>query len=118
MNKLGVFLKKLRADHNEVLFNMAQRLNVSSAFLSAVENGRKSPPISWVNIIASEYQLKNEQKEELQDVITDSIKQVRIDIGEVSCKKKNCALAFARNFDDFSETDISKLMAFLEKGRD
>ena len=45
MNRLGRFLKKLRIENGEVLFDMAQRLGVSPAFLSAVENDRKVAPL-------------------------------------------------------------------------
>jgi len=117
MNKLGIFLKKLRVEHDEVLFDMAQRLGVSSAFLSAVENGRKSPPLPWSDVIADKYKLESAQKQELTKAISDSINQIRMSLGNVSPEKKDCALAFARNFDSFSDTDISDLMALLEKRR-
>ena len=117
MNRLGLFLRKLRLEHNEVLFDMAQRLGVSSAFLSAVENDRKSAPLAWVDIIAGEYQLTSDQKAELEEGIGESIHQIRVDVTKVSSQKKECALAFARNFDDFSEQDISDLMSLLEKRR-
>ena len=38
---LGVFLRKLRLANDEILKDMAKNLGVSSAFLSAVENGKK-----------------------------------------------------------------------------
>ena len=117
MNELGKFLKKLRLDHNEVLFDMAKRLNVSSAFLSAVENGRKTPPLMWVDVLSASYQLTGLQRRELEEIINRSIKQIRMDLSEASSTKRNCALAFARNFDDFSDEDIRELMALLEKRR-
>lgn len=44
VNNFGKFCRKLRIDRNERLYDMAKRLNVSSAFLSKVENGQKKPP--------------------------------------------------------------------------
>lgn len=41
---IGKFLRKLRIDNEEILKDMADALGVSSAFLSAVENGRKKMP--------------------------------------------------------------------------
>ena len=38
---LGKFLRKIRVDNDERLYDMAKRVEVSSAFLSGVENGRK-----------------------------------------------------------------------------
>ena len=39
---------------------MAEILNVSSAFLSAVENGKKSMPDSWYPILKQNYALTDE----------------------------------------------------------
>ena len=41
LTSIGRFLRKLRIDHGEILKDMADALGVSSAFLSAVENGKK-----------------------------------------------------------------------------
>lgn len=115
MNRLGIFLRKLRIEHNEVLLDMAQRLQVSAAFLSAVENDRRSAPPSWVDIITAEYHLGLAQQQELAEAVAESVKQIRVDVGTVSTSKRNCALAFARSFDDLSDDDIQALMAFLER---
>lgn len=115
MNELGVFLKKLRIENGEVLLDMAKRLGVSAAFLSAVENNRRSAPLSWVDTISTEYQLSPVQREELLEGINSTIKQVRMDVGKSSKQQRNCALAFARKFDDLSDTDIQELMEILEK---
>jgi transcriptional regulator with XRE-family HTH domain len=46
LTQLGIFLRKLRLDRGEILKDMAIKLNVSSSFLSAVENGKKRIPQS------------------------------------------------------------------------
>lgn len=117
MNQLGIFLRKLRIDHSEVLFDMAQKLNVSSAFLSSVENNRRSAPLAWIDILTSEYNLDESQQTELTEAVSESIKQIRMDVADVSPNKKEFALAFARTFDDLSEEDVNKLMSCLGKGR-
>lgn len=115
MNRLGIFLRKLRIEHNEVLLDMAQRLHVSAAFLSAVENDRRSAPPSWVDIIAVEYHLELAQQQALAEAVAESVKQIRVDVGTASPSKRNCALAFARSFDDLSDDDVQGLMTFLER---
>ena len=45
---IGRFLRKLRIDNGEILKDMAEALGVSSAFLSAVENGKKKMPEGWI----------------------------------------------------------------------
>ena len=41
LTSLGTFLRKIRINKGEILRDMATNLGVSSAFLSAVENGKK-----------------------------------------------------------------------------
>lgn len=117
MNSIGKFLKKLRIEHGELLFDMAQRLHVSSAFLSAVENDKRSAPPSWIDTLTAEYDLTPIQQNELTEAVNESIKQIRLDVGHVKANKRNCALAFARNFDSFSDEDIQEILAVLDKRR-
>lgn len=42
ITELGIFCRKLRIEYGERLSDMAQKLGVSSAFLSKVENGKKT----------------------------------------------------------------------------
>jgi len=44
ITEYGKFLRKLRIDQGQILKTMAEKLGVSSAFLSAVENGKKKIP--------------------------------------------------------------------------
>lgn len=118
MNTLAILLKKIRIEHGERLFDMAQKLNVSSAFLSAVENGKKSAPTTWVGILSREYSLSVEEEYAVETAINDSVKQVRLDIGNASAAKRNCALMFARNFDDIEEEKIKEIIKLLNKGGD
>ena len=117
MNRLGRFLKKLRIENGEVLFDMAQRLGVSPAFLSAVENDRKVAPLGWCDALAAAYALTNDQRQELEKILNESVKQVRMDVADASAEKRNCAIAFARSFEGLSENDVRELMALLEKRR-
>lgn len=55
--QLGKALKALRLEHNHRLLDMADKLNVSVAFLSAIETGRKSPPEDFAKRVASAYSL-------------------------------------------------------------
>ena len=47
LTSIGKFLRKLRVDHDEILKDMAEKLEVTVSFLSAVENGKKHMPAAW-----------------------------------------------------------------------
>lgn len=117
MKKLGKLLKTIRIERGELLFDMAQRLHVSSAFLSAVENDKRSAPASWIDILTAEYNLSPIQQHELTEAVNESIKQVRLDVSSVSPNKRNCALAFARNFDDFTDDEIREILSVMGRRR-
>jgi transcriptional regulator with XRE-family HTH domain len=53
-------------DRQELLFSMAKKLEVSSSFLSGVENGKIPIPTDWPEKITSLYQLNRFESEELR----------------------------------------------------
>ena len=62
LTRVGIFLRKLRLDSGEIMKDMATKLDVSSSFLSAVENGKKKMPESWYDTIVNLYNLDKENK--------------------------------------------------------
>ena len=64
-NDIGKFLMKLRIDFDETMGRMAKKIGVSHAFLSLAESGKRNMSIKTVRNIIDAYDLKNEQKDEL-----------------------------------------------------
>ena len=62
----GRFLRKLRIDNDELLGNMADKLGISSAYLSAVENGKKNVTGGLVESVVREYGLGSHQAQKLR----------------------------------------------------
>jgi transcriptional regulator with XRE-family HTH domain len=118
MTDFGKFLRKLRIDHDEVLYDMSRNLKVSSAFLSSVENGIKSVPKDLVIKIVDFYRLEPKQTEELQKLADMTTKQVRLNLGNVNEDKRNLALAFARRFDSMEQIEIQKLLRALSSNKE
>ena len=85
---LGKFLRKIRIDRDERLYDMAKRLGISSAFLSGVENGHKKASATLINNI--------------------------IDICEFSPQKQEAALMFARKFDELTDKQIDQIKNILK----
>lgn len=112
---LGKFLRKLRIDQDERLYDMARRLDVSSAFLSGVENGHKKASNDLVDKIVSTYNLTLQQQEELQYARSESAKQ--IDLSQFSPEKREATLMFARKFDDLTQAQVEQIKDIL-KGDD
>lgn len=109
-NKLGIFCRKLRLERGELLYDMAQKLNVSSAFLSKVENGKKKPPMQWKQIIISEYDLAGNALEEFEECFFEAINADSIDISGYEESDKELMLSFARKFDALDKALIRRML--------
>lgn len=114
MTEIGKFLKKLRIDHGEVLLTMAQKLEVTPSFLSAVELGKKKMPYEWNVKIRSVYPLTPAQEEALDEAISASEKAVLLDFEKASPGAKKLAVSFARSFNDLSDEQLEAIKKLMQ----
>ena len=115
ITEIGKLLRKLRIDRGEVLKDMADKLNVSSAYLSAVEVGKRNLPDHWIKEIIRLYELNGEDGAKLISIAEASMKTVKVNIeGTVSSKRK-AALLFARSFEDMDVATAEKIIRMFQK---
>lgn len=114
ITSVGKFLRKLRIDRGEILRDMADKLGVSSAFLSAVENGKKKMPDAWIPKLEGIYSLSSVQVSELKDAIVESSGIVEMKIASVSDETRQLAISFARQFKDLDDETAKKLRSILD----
>ena len=115
----GKFCRLLRIKHDEVLRDMAQKLGVSSSYLSAVENGKRSIPLSWRDELVRLYTLSSTESDELDDAIYKSRQEIKmsINLNRFSDSDRDALMAFARRYDSLDEdakTSLKEL--FKERG--
>jgi len=110
MNNFGKFCRKLRIDKDELLYDMAVRLGVSSAFLSKVENGKKKPPKEWREKLIYGYNLNQKQIKELDRCIYEAQNYENIDISSWKEEDKIMMLSFARKFNSFNKNALKKFL--------
>ncbi|WP_154983171.1 helix-turn-helix transcriptional regulator [Paenibacillus xylanexedens] len=115
LTQFGVFCRKLRIDNGELLKNMADKLEVTSSYLSAVETGKRNVPHDWIEKISNIYQLNAESAQVLKFAIENSQQSVKIDLKNTSNQEKNLVMAFAREFKELNEDDKSKILSILRK---
>lgn len=118
LTSIGKFLRKLRIDNGEILRDMANALEVSSAFLSAVENGKKKMPESWTEKLKNIYSFSPEQSEELQKAIIDTNDMVEINLHNASDNNRTLAISFAREFNSLDEETSNKILEMLKRHRE
>ena len=112
LSEFGKFCRKLRIEKNELLINMAQKLNVKPSFLSAVEVGKKSIPEKWKDEIVEKYDLSQEQEEELVEAIENSVRQIKFDLTQNE-ENRDLLLAFARKLDILDTNEKESIVDIL-----
>ncbi|NNU96158.1 helix-turn-helix domain-containing protein [Anoxybacillus sp. EFIL] len=115
LTEFGRFCRKLRIDNGELLKHMADKLGVTSSYLSAVENGKRNVPQDWVEKIANLYSLGTEEYSELKKAAQNSQKVVKLDFEGFDLEDKDTLLALARQFKDLTEDDKMLIKNILQK---
>lgn len=117
LTEVGKFLRKVRIDHDEILRNMATKLDVSASFLSAVENGKKRIPTEWISEIPRIYNFDEKMKEDFEKSIIYTEESFNIDLSNISKEKKELAISFARSLNDFNAEQIAAINKILENNK-
>ncbi|MCI9509536.1 MAG: helix-turn-helix transcriptional regulator [Angelakisella sp.] len=114
ITRFGKELRKLRIDHGEILKDMANRLGVSPAFLSAVEVGKKNIPEEWPKKIAAIYKLNPDEEESLLSCAKESVRSIKIDLSSVGDLQHRTALVFARDFNGMSDETAERILQLIQ----
>jgi transcriptional regulator with XRE-family HTH domain len=112
---IGTWLRDYREKERITLRDMARRIGVSAAYLSAVETGRKKPAARLAEMIREEYQLGPNQYKELSDASIRSEVSVKIDFtSSHKSSDREIAALFARNFDSLTPDKMQQIRDILE----
>ncbi|MDO4285215.1 MAG: helix-turn-helix transcriptional regulator [Eubacteriales bacterium] len=114
LTEFGKFCRKMRIDRGELLYDMANKLGVSSAFLSRVETGRAKPPIEWGRDIPRLYELSEEESEKLEEIIETDRLKLPIKTSGYTVGDQELILSFARKLSSMSEAEKEALREQLK----
>lgn len=115
LTKFGKELRKIRIENDQILKDMADKLNVTAAYLSAVENGNRKVPDSWINIITEEYNLSDENANNLQKLAYEDRNDINVCFDNTNNQEANLALSFARKFKNLNDDQIEEIQKILDK---
>ncbi len=113
ISKFGKCIRSIREQENDSLRQMAIKLGISAAFLSAMEVGRKPIPVEYVEKIKSIYELTKEQEVELENSIHETNERVPIELAAMNEAQKDISLMFARKIKTADEELLRKLKEAL-----
>lgn len=115
LTNLGKFLRKLRIDNGELLKDMAEKLNISVSMLSGIETGgRVFNKEKHFDTVVEKYCLDENAIKEFNSAIEQSVKNIHIELNDVTSAQKDLAIALARVIEDLSNDKIGKIMSIIE----
>lgn len=118
ITEFGKVLRKLRIDRGEILKNMADKLEMTSSYLSAIECGKRNIPSDFIEKLASLYELDESQIAELNSAKDESLSSIEICIEGKNASQRDLALQFARKFNDIDEDFAKQMLSLLKKKED
>ena len=113
ISKFGQCVRSIREKENDSLRKMAEKLNVSAAFLSAMEVGRKTIPLEYVEKIKLIYGLSEEEAMDLRSSIYETNEKVSLELALMNEAQKDISLLFARKIQSADEDLLNKLREAL-----
>lgn len=114
MTPFGIFMRKVRLDRSLLLKDMAAMLDVTSAYLSALEHGKKGAPREPL-VVAIEERLKLNAADRaaLREAVKVSATTVQIPM-RASPRAYQTAYAFASRLPHLSEQQLQSIDKVLE----
>ncbi|NKK80245.1 helix-turn-helix domain-containing protein [Rhizobium leguminosarum] len=117
MTPFGEAVRRLRARKGVSQKEMAEALNVSSAYLSALEHGKRGlPTFDLLQRIAGYFNIIWDEAEELFLLARSSDPRVVIDTSGLPPEYTEFANRLARRIRSLDSAEIGRLSALLENG--
>jgi transcriptional regulator with XRE-family HTH domain len=116
MTPLGAKLRSMREERGVTLKDMAKSLRISSAYLSALEHGRRGKP-TWILLqrIITYFNIIWDEAEDLQRLAELSDPKVTIDTGGLAPEATELANRLARDISRLSPDDLVFLKTEMQK---
>jgi transcriptional regulator with XRE-family HTH domain len=116
MTPFGARVRELRAERGLTLKQMAADLDLSPAYLSALEHGRRGrPPWGLVQRVCAYFNIIWDDAEALAGLARRSHPRVVVDTAGLSPRATELANLLAERIADLPEVELENLLARLEK---
>lgn len=113
ITEYGRVLRIIRMQQCELLKDMADKLKMTSSYLSAIENGKRSIPKNLTNKIVSLYNLDALDAKKLKEAEKVSMLSITVDLKEMSGEQQELAIAFAKKLGTLDNQMIKQMKQYL-----
>lgn len=114
LTALGKFLRTFRIQRGELLKDMAETLCVAPAYLSSIENGKRTPSRKLIDTIIEKYKLSALDVDELNKAFYETIDEVTINTHSANLQQRDLCVSFAQKFNELSESQIDEINKILK----
>jgi transcriptional regulator with XRE-family HTH domain len=112
--QLGKELKKLRIDLGITLMGLSNLVDLSPAFLSAIETGRKRVPDNFLDTLAAKIPAVAVDRKKFEVLINQARNEVRMPLDTANYQDALLATEFARRFVSLSDDEKQRLNRILK----
>ncbi len=113
LTEFGKVMRIIRINSNESMRDMAAKIGMSAAYLSAIETGKRNVPPNMEEILFSRYDFSEKDKQKIKNAIEKSAAQVKIDLTEMAEKKRKLIYSITKG--DIDEETIDRLCEIISK---
>jgi HTH-type transcriptional regulator, competence development regulator len=117
LTAFGRMTRKIRVEHDEYLKDMAEHLDVSTAYLSAVERGQRNAPDEWIGVLQEAYGLAHDTADCMKRALLESRTYAKLDISHLSSGDKRLIEGIAEQLSGFDAGEREKLEQLLHRRR-
>ena len=112
ITSLGRQLRIIRINCDETLKNMSDRIGISSAYLSAIENGNRDMSSEILDKIITEYKIEDELL--LRTNYVKSLKKFKINMKNFSGEKKLLTILLTKKIQSLNQDEVEKIKKILD----
>ncbi len=118
VTSFGKQVRKYRIDITATLFDMAQALDVSTAYLSAMELGKKKLSNEFVKRVVHYFSTHGIDAQDLYPAADRSRKEITVNAQDEDANGRELIGAFARRFSQLPQNKRDKLWELLGEQKD
>ncbi|MBQ3425534.1 MAG: helix-turn-helix transcriptional regulator [Clostridia bacterium] len=115
LTPFGKKLKIFRIERGEIIYDMAQKLGVSSSYISAIETGKRKIPETFLSKLQQCYKLNSSEYESFKQAAEKSISSITMNFNTASDAQKDLALSFAKKFDRLDKKTIEEINQLMKR---
>ena len=113
VTEIGKCLRMIRINTGDSLRTMSENLGMSSAYLSAIENGKRNVPDGFESLIMARYKLSEVDAKRIKEAIYSQKENYKVDLSKIGDNKRKVLLSITEG--ELDDEVVEKLCAVINE---